>query len=116
MDFLALSDEQVLAIATPIMDNLMDASTRIDHKAHVRDFSRRLKHIVTESYLQQVCASYQQEKGVFKTREYMAVFKREHSVVVVWRQTFTKAKGSYLAEMVLLEEDGQIVCDHVQVL
>lgn len=116
MDFLVLSDEQVLAMATPIMDNLMDASTRVDHKAHVRDFSRRLKGIVTKDYLQQICANYQQQKGFFKAREPVAVFRRKNTAVIVWRQTFTKVKGSYLAEMLLLEEDGQVVCDHVQVL
>lgn len=116
MDFLTLSDEAILAIANPMMDNLMEASMRIDHKAHTQDFSARLKKIVSESYLQQVCKNYQQEKGLFATREFIALFKREHSAVIVWRQTFTKAKGSYLAEMLLLEEDGKIVCDHVQVL
>lgn len=32
-----MSDEQMLAIANPMMDNLMKASTAIDRERHVRD-------------------------------------------------------------------------------
>lgn len=55
MNFEDLSDQQILDIANPIMDNLMDASTRIDHENHVRDFTNRMKEIVTKDYLQKVC-------------------------------------------------------------
>ena len=37
------SDAEILAIANPIMDNLMDASTHIDYDRHIRDFSPRLQ-------------------------------------------------------------------------
>jgi hypothetical protein len=41
MSLESMSDSQILAIANPIMDNLMDASTAIDHERHVRDFTPR---------------------------------------------------------------------------
>jgi hypothetical protein len=60
-----MSDEQILRIANPIMDNLTDASTAIDHGRHVKDFTDRLKNIVTPDYLRRVCEKYQREKGYF---------------------------------------------------
>jgi hypothetical protein len=36
-----MSDDDILRVANPIMDNLMDASTVIDHERHIRDFSDR---------------------------------------------------------------------------
>ncbi|MCA2019175.1 hypothetical protein LDJ79_23940 [Vibrio tritonius] len=115
MNFEDLSDQQILDIANPIMDNLMDASTRIDHENHVRDFTNRMKEIVTKDYLQKVCEHYQFEKGYFYQRELVAVFKRPNSAVIVWKQTFTKAKGDFVAEMVLVKVDGKYLCDHVMV-
>ena len=50
-----MSDEEIFRVANPIMDNLMDASTAIDHERHIRDFSERMKIIVTKEYLQKVC-------------------------------------------------------------
>lgn len=111
--FQALSEEEIIAIATPIMDNLMDASTRIDHKAHVRDFSDRLKEIVTEAHLQQVCESYQSELGFFTKRELVAVFTRPDSAVIIWKQFFTKAEGEFVAELMLIRENDKYLVEHV---
>lgn len=44
----SMSDEEILHVANPIMDNLMDASTAIDHERHIRDFSERMKTLVTK--------------------------------------------------------------------
>ena len=115
MDFTTLSEADILAIANPMMDNLMEASTRIDHAAHVRDFTDRIKAIVTPEHLDYVCRQYQAEKGFFATREPVAVFKRPDSAAIVWRQTFTKAQGDFVAEMVLVYRDGRYLVDHVMV-
>ncbi|MBS0165042.1 MAG: hypothetical protein JSR29_03085 [Nitrospira sp.] len=115
MNFEDLSDTDILEIATPIMDNLMEASTRIDYEAHVRDFSDRIKNIVTKEYRQKVCRQYQTEKGFFADRQLVAVFKRPESAAIVWKQRFTKAKGEFVAEMVLVHQNGRYLCDHVMV-
>ena len=111
----SMSDDEIFRIANPIMDNLMDATTAIDHDRHVRDFSDRMKAIVTEEYLQNVCEKYQREKGFFSRREPVAVFKRPGAVAIVWKQWFTKAPGEFVAEMVLIEKDSRLLVDHVMV-
>ena len=65
MNFEEMSKEEVINIDNPIMDNLMDASTEINHEKHVKDFTDRLKKIVTKEHLQRVCERYQKEKGFF---------------------------------------------------
>ncbi len=115
MNFEDLSDQDILEIATPIMDHLMEASTRIDYEAHVRDFSDRMKKIVTKEYLRKVCEQYQAEKGFFAERQPVAVFKRPDSAAIIWKQRFTKAKGEFVAEMVLVHKNGRYLCDHAMV-
>lgn len=116
MELALLSDEEILAVATPIMDNLMDASTAIDHARHVRDFTARAKAIVTPEHLQQVCERYQREKGLFARRKPVAIFRRPDSVVVIWKQWFTREPGEHVAELLLVEQDGRYLVDHVMVL
>ena len=116
MDLAGRSDAEILAIADPIMDNLMGASTAMDHARHVRDFTDRLKAIVTKEYLEHVCHQYQSEKGVFGPRKFVAVFRRPHSIVIVWKQQFTKSAGDYVAQMVLVQEGSRHLVDHVYVL
>ncbi|NGZ95879.1 MAG: hypothetical protein CV089_07075 [Nitrospira sp. WS110] len=115
MELARRSDEEILAVAEPIMDNLMEASTRIDHERHVRDFTERLKALVTRDYLERVCRQYQAEKGFFAKRELVAIFRRPQSVAIVWKQRFSKQSGEFVAEMVLVEQDSRYLVDHVMV-
>ncbi|MDH5348822.1 MAG: hypothetical protein OEW13_13050 [Nitrospira sp.] len=105
----SMSEDEILQSANPIMDNLMDASTAIDHVRHIRDFTERMKAIVTKEYLQEVCEKYQQEKGDFSKREPVAVFKRPGGAAIIWKQWFTNAPGEFVAEMLLVEKDGKFL-------
>lgn len=63
MNFEQLSKQQILVIAVPIMDNLIDAPAQRDHTRHVHDFTDRLKAIATPDYFECICQQYQAEKG-----------------------------------------------------
>ena len=115
MDLAQKSDTEILAVANPIMDNLMDASTAIDYERHIRDFTARAKSVLTTDRLREVCEAYQSTKGFFAKREFVAIFRRPESVAVVWRQCFTKQPGEFVAELVLVQSNGKYLVDHVMV-
>lgn len=115
MDLAQKSDAEILAVAVPIMDNLMDASTAIDYERHTRDFTDRAKNVLSKDSLQSICEHYQSTKGFFAKREFVAVFRRPGSVAVVWRQGFTKQPGEFVAELVLVQQGGKYLVDHVMV-
>lgn len=100
------SKDEILRIANPIMDNLMDASTAIDHERHIRDFAERMKVIVTKDYLQTVCEKQQKEKGYFSKREPVAVFKRPGGAAIIWKQWLTKAPANSLPRCSSLKRTG----------
>ena len=108
MNWLEMSEDEILNIANPIMDNLMQASTDIDHERHVRDFSERLKKIVTKENLEQQCNLYQKELGCFSDRELMGVVRKDTDVRIFWKQWYTKSKNEYLAFIHLIENNGKI--------
>ena len=115
MDLSQKSDAEILSVANPIMDNLMDASTAIDYERHIRDFTDRLKSVLSKERLEWICQEYQSTKGFFAKREFVAVFRRPESVAVVWKQGFTKQPGDFVAEMVLVQQNGKYLVDHVMV-
>ena len=55
MKFDGILDSDFWAIANPIMDNLMEGSTNVDHAQNCRDFTQWMKDIVTSEYLENVC-------------------------------------------------------------
>ncbi len=109
------SDADILAIANPIMDNLRAGSTAINHAQHTRDFSECMKAIVTPEHLQYVCQQYQSVWGYFSRRELVAIFRRPYSIAIVWRQFCTLQAGEFVAEIVLIEEDGRYLVDHAMI-
>jgi len=115
MNWLQMTNEEVLAIADPIMDSLMQASTDIDHEKHVRDFSEKLKEIVTKENLEQQCKKYQKELGYFSEREFVGIFRKESDVRVFWRQWYTKSGNEFVAFIHLVENNGKIEIVNVSV-
>jgi len=116
MNFEEIPEEKIIEIANSMMDNLMDASTTIDHERHVQDFTERLKKIVTKEHLSNVCEKYQREKGFFSERSLIAVLRRPESAMVTWKQKFTKVSGEYLAEMIIIHKNGKFLIDHTWVI
>ena len=115
MNFLKMSEKKILDIATPIMDNLMQASTDIDHARHVQDFTERAKAIVTKEHLERVCTTYQSEKGTWGKREPIAVLRRPDSAAIIWRQSCSQVEGEYAAEIVLTHQGSRFLVDHAMV-
>ena len=115
MALATLPDEQILDIANPLMDNLMEGSREIDHEKHTRDFTKRLKVIVTADRLEAMCKDYQARIGFFEKREFVSLFRRKNSVAIVWKQWSSKTTDEYVAEMVVVEHDGRYLVDHAMI-
>lgn len=115
MNWLKMSESEILSIANPIMDNLMEASTEINHKRHVRDFTDHLKSIVTEENLAAQCSEYQAKLGYFAEREFAAVFRKETDVAVFWKQKYTKSNGEHIAFLRLVCVGERVFVQNVSV-
>ena len=97
------------------MDNLMDGSNEIDHAKHVRDFTERLKELVSEQGLERMCTDFQTRFGQFTHREVVGIFRRRSSVAVVWRQHASDTDDEFVADIVVVEKDGRYLVDHALV-
>jgi DNA-binding transcriptional regulator YiaG len=115
MNWLEMSESEILAIANPIMDNLMQASTDIDYACHVRDFTEKLKSIVTKENLGTQCKAYQTKLGYFAEREFAAVFRKHTDAVIFWKQRYTKSNGEHIAFLRLIEDNGRVLVQNVSV-
>jgi len=115
MNWLNMTDDEIMDIANPIMDNLMQASTDIDHEKHVQYFSEHLKSIVTKEILQNQCKKYQAELGYFSKREFVGIFKKANDVRVFWKQWYTNSMDEYVAFIHLKNNNGKIEVVNVSV-
>jgi hypothetical protein len=115
MDLIYQSDAEIPSVANPLMDNLMDASARGDYERHIRDFPDRLKAQLPRDRFDAICQSYQSSMGVLGGREFVALFRRPDSIAIVRKQSFTKQAGEFVAEIVIVQQNGKYLVDHAMV-
>jgi hypothetical protein len=115
MNWLKLSENEILALVTPIIDNLMDASTEINHEKHVRDFSKKMKSIVTKDELEKQCKAYQKTLGVFTKRELVGVIRKQKDVRVFWKQWYSNSDDEFLAFVHIMYRNGALEVVNVSV-
>ncbi|MEM9152173.1 MAG: hypothetical protein AAGB19_17195, partial [Cyanobacteria bacterium P01_F01_bin.3] len=107
MDLRYKSDEEILLIAAPIMDNLMEGSTEQDWEKHTKHFTEGAKASLSEKELLKQCEEYQLSHGYFGDREFIGITRHPEYVNVLWKQRMTKASGEYLATLTLVQKDGE---------
>lgn len=109
-DLSTLTDNEILAIANPLIDNLMQGSTERNYDKHAKDFTQRLKNIVTKENLEQQWQN--NELGDFTKRELISIIRKKDGIFVLWKQYLSKSTDEFLAEIYIVEENGRFLVDH----
>jgi hypothetical protein len=102
------SDNDLIQLATPIMDNLIDGSTKKDWAKHTRDFTESARAGLSETELLRQCEAYQASHGHFANRELMGLIRHPDYISVYWKQRMTSVPGEYLAVLSLVEVNGEV--------
>ena len=110
-DLTKLSDAEILELIEPMMDRMLEGSARIDHAMHVQDFTDRLKSIVTEERLGEMCRDYQARIGVFAARRFVRLYRRRTSVAV-WVLSMTDTDDEMVLQAAFVWPDGKLLMDH----
>lgn len=108
MSLFSLSDQELIQVATPIMNNLMEGSTQRDWVKHTKDFTDAARNTLSEQELIRQCDAYQASHGDFSDRELMGVVRHPRYISFYWKQRMTKVAGEYMALLSLVEVDGVV--------
>ena len=108
-----LDDAEILRVVDPLMDNCLAGSNEGNHAKHVRDFTDRMKNIVTPDELARQLAH--DPRVLFTDREFVAVFRRLCSIGVVWRQKVSTSDDELMNQAIFVEQDGKILIDHCMI-
>ena len=110
LDFCNLSTEKILSIVEPLMQNCLEGSNVGDHKKHVRDFTDRMKNIVTPEELQKQLSG--KPRTHFTDRQFLDVFRRRDSVGIVWKQSISSCDDEFINQAIFKEVEGKVLIDH----
>ena len=105
MSILTKTDEEILAIAEPIWDNMVAGVNEVDCDKLTRDFSVTLKQSYPCKELKAYCEKNQTSYGQLTQRKLLGCIRREQGVTVMWTHKREKAAGDVL---------GHVTLDNVQ--
>ena len=108
-----LSLDEILKIVEPIMDNCLEGSNEGNYEKHTRDFTERIKSIVTPDELQRQLSN--EPKVYFTDREFIRLFRRNNSVGIVWKQLTSLNNDELINQAIFKEIEGTILIDHCMI-
>ena len=109
MNFSKHTDAEILSIANPFLDNIIDASNEINYEKFSKDLSKNMKNTFSEAdFIQQQTAFKTKFGEMIKEREFIRCLRHNQSVSVLWVTRFEKIGGEVLAALQIDEEDGEM--------
>jgi len=110
MSFINMNEKEILNIVEPIMDNCLEGSNEANHQKHTRDFTERMKNIVTPENLKKQLSH--SPRAYFTKRKYIHIFRRNKSIGVVWKQSISTSNDELMNQTIFVEINKKILIDH----
>ena len=108
MKLLEKTDEEILEIANPIWDNLVQCSNNKDYSGFTKNFSAQMLYGANEVELGKQWAGNKLLTNLSEKKEFLGCLRRSGFVTVLLKQRSDKVPGDFLGRLVLGVESDQI--------
>ena len=108
MNLLEKSDQELIDIASPIWDNLVQSSNIKDYGGFTKDFSSQMLFGANEVELGKQWANNKLLADLSDKKEVFGCLRRGLYVTVLFKQTSNTVSGDFLGRLVLGEEDNEV--------
>ena len=108
MKLLEKTDEEILEIANPIWDNLVQCSNSKDYSGFTKDFSSQMLFGANEVELGKQWAYNTLLASLSDKKEVFGCLRRNLHVTVLFKQTSDTVPGEFLGRLVLGVEDDKV--------
>lgn len=103
-----MPDEELLAVAHPMWEDLINYSNKGQYGKFVRNFSYNLLFGLNEVEIGKQFAKSELTRNLSKDYDYLGTIRRGEHVTILYRVRSTKKEGEWLGRMVLGYENGEI--------
>ncbi|VFM96112.1 MAG: hypothetical protein BECKG1743D_GA0114223_101462 [Candidatus Kentron sp. G] len=108
MNIIEHTDEEILAIANPMWDDLVKFSNEGEYSKFIRNFSYSLLLGLNEMELGKQFTNSELARNLSAERDFLGIIRRGEHVTVLYRQRSTKKEGEWLGRLVLGYENGEV--------
>ena len=108
MNIIEHTDEEILAVAHPMWDDLIKYSNKGQYGKFIRKFSYDLLLGLNEMELGKQFKKSLLARKLSKEWDYLGIIRRGEHVTVLYRVTSTQMEGEWLGRLVLGFEQGEV--------
>jgi len=108
MKLLEKTDNEILKIANPIWDNLIECSNSKDYSGFTRDFSAQMLYGANEVELGKQLSNNKLLTSLSNQKDFLGCLRRNNFVSVIFKQKSDTVSGDFLGRLVLGVEDDKI--------
>ena len=108
MSLLEKSDDEIIAIANPIWDNLVKTSNMRDYGGFTKDFGTQMLFGANEVELGKQWANNKLLTSLSEKQDFLGTIRRAQYITVLYKQTSNTQPGEFLGRLVLGIEDDLV--------
>ena len=108
MNIIDNTDQEILAIADPWWDELVEYSNKGQYGKFIRNFAYSLMQGLNEVEVGRQFSHSELARNLSKDRDFLGIIRRGEHVTVLYRVRNTKKPGEWLGRLVLGYEKGQV--------
>lgn len=101
-------NDQVRALADPIVDNLLAGFNEGNYAQYSRDFDDTLREAIPEKKFQQVRADILKKLGKYNNKKYLGFLNQQAHTIVLWKGAFAGTPDDVLIKLVLSRRQGKV--------
>jgi len=108
MNIIDKTDQEILAIADPWWDELVEYSNKGQYGKFIGNFAYSLMQGLNEVEVGRQFSHSDLARNLSKERDFLGMIRRGEHVTVLYRVRHTKKAGEWLGRLVLGYEKGQV--------
>tara|TARA_B100000686_G_C16453940_1_gene793563 strand:+ start:151 stop:501 length:351 start_codon:yes stop_codon:yes gene_type:complete len=108
MNLLEKTDEEILEIANPLWEDLIQCSNKKDYAGFTKHFSIQMLLGANEIEIGKQWANNKLLTSLSKDKEFFGCLRRNNHVTVLYKQTSNEVPGEFLGRLVLGIENDKV--------
>ena len=106
-DFIGKNNQEVRAIADPILSNLLAGFNEGNYAKYSRDFTPTLLEAISAKKFQQVREEILKKIGKYQSRQYLGFYQYNRTTVVLWKGRFSNTDNDVLIKLVVSKRNDK---------
>ena len=100
-DVIGMTDGEVQAVATPVLDGILNGIKSGNYAEYSKDFDVTLKEGVPEAKFGDVKAQIEGTFGSCESKQYLGFLNKGNMTVILWKARFEKAGPDVLLKLAM---------------